>query len=553
MTNPIVSVTISLQIPPAPSTLQRTGALVSQGGTNTSPGTKTLLTQLSNLTPFLRGAAALTSISTSGTTATATTTAPHGYPIGDIVELTMAGVLISGSSSPYLNGTFPCTITGASTFTYVTASSSSAATTPGAYTPEDVAELLAMATTFFAQGTAASIYALELGPTAPTDGVAFLAAWIALNPNTFYAYLVPRPWDGNAAFLSFIASYEAPTAKTYFFVTTTLATYNNYTSGLLKCINALVESPAYGVWPANALTAISYSGGLVTATTTTAHGVVVGQWFQIAGVTPSGYNGWWQALQGTTGSTLVYGVPANPGSETVLGTLVLSYYSNPGIPALEFSHAATFYDTISTNLSSVNKLQPLNQRYTYGVTPFPTQGNSAVLSQLATANVSVIGTGAAGGISATVLVGGNTMDGNQWQYWYAIDWAQINFALSLNNAVINGANNPVNPLVLNQDGINSLQATAAATAGQGVSYGCLLGSVIQTELDATPFDAALAAGTYAGNVVINAVPFVNYYSSTESPNDYAIGRYAGFTCVLQPQLGFSTIVFSIIATLLAAP
>ena len=80
----------------------------------------------------------------------------------------------------------------------------------------------------------------------------------------------------------------------------------------------------FGTWAANALTAISWSGGVVTATTTTAHGVQVGQQFQISGVAPSGYNGTFAALADTTGNTLVYALATNPGTETVLGTLVAS-------------------------------------------------------------------------------------------------------------------------------------------------------------------------------------------------------------------------------------
>jgi hypothetical protein len=69
----------------------------------------------------------------------------------------------------------------------------------------------------------------------------------------------------------------------------------------------------------NALTAISWKDGFVTATTITAHGVQVGQSFQIGGVAPSSYNGTFQALTGTTGNTLVYALATNPGTTTSLG------------------------------------------------------------------------------------------------------------------------------------------------------------------------------------------------------------------------------------------
>ena len=83
--------------------------------------------------------------------------------------------------------------------------------------------------------------------------------------------------------------------------------------------------PYVASYPANVLTGASWSatsGGQVTFTTTTSHGVAVGDDFTIAGMTPAGYNGDFTAITGTSGSTLVAALATNPGSETVLGTLV---------------------------------------------------------------------------------------------------------------------------------------------------------------------------------------------------------------------------------------
>ena len=54
----IVTVNVSLLQAPTPSTLQKTGALISVGGTTESPNSTTLLTELSDLTAILRPAAA---------------------------------------------------------------------------------------------------------------------------------------------------------------------------------------------------------------------------------------------------------------------------------------------------------------------------------------------------------------------------------------------------------------------------------------------------------------------------------------------------------------
>lgn len=625
----IVQVNVSQQIPPTPSTLQRTGALLSQGGTLTAPGTKSLLTQLADLTAILAGALPVSSITRASNVATVTTTLPHGYTISDTLLVTIAGATLAA-----YNGTFLVTVTGASTFTYtVIGTPATPAVGTIVYTDADVAELLSMATTFFSQGTAASVYVLELGPGNATDGATYLGSWIQLNQNFFYSYLVPREWDNNPAFLALAATFQNTTAKTYFFVTTTLSTYTAYTA-LMKSILTLVETPAYGVWPSDPLTALSYAGAwpanvitnivgtpgglgqVFTATTTTSHGVLpgqtfslsgvtpsnfntswvaiagttgstlvftaalyigptifgqlnasaggsvtgttvnphgvqVGQWFTLAGAVPTAYNGTWQAIAGTTGSTLVFAVPSPLPAATIYGTLLASTYSSTGIPATEFSMAAAFYVALNYNPSSTNKVTPFNLSFLFGVTPYPTQGNSVVLQLLQNANVSVVGTGAAGGISGAVLVGGNTSDGNPFNYWYSVDWMQINIVLNVTNAVINGSNNPANPLYLDQDGINSLQAVGAGTAQSAVTFGLALGSVSQTELNGRDFAAALAAGTFAGNVDVNAVPFVDYYHA--SPGDYKIGKYAGFTIVYTPQRGFSLIVFNIIVTQFVAP
>lgn len=84
--------------------------------------------------------------------------------------------------------------------------------------------------------------------------------------------------------------------------------------------------PYAPVEAANTFTAMSWAstnGGTVTATTTAAHGYVPGDDITISGVTPSAYNGDVTLLTGTTGSTIVYALPAgsSPGSVTVQGQI----------------------------------------------------------------------------------------------------------------------------------------------------------------------------------------------------------------------------------------
>lgn len=80
--------------------------------------------------------------------------------------------------------------------------------------------------------------------------------------------------------------------------------------------------PYVAAYPANAITAATWSGNVVTYTTTTAHGVGVGDDFSISGMSPAGYNGSFTATSGTTGSTLKATMLVNPGASTVQGTLL---------------------------------------------------------------------------------------------------------------------------------------------------------------------------------------------------------------------------------------
>jgi hypothetical protein len=468
----IVTVNVSQLIAPTPSTLQQTGALISQGGTNTAPGTISLLTGLGSLTPILNGAKAITSISWGSNLATVTTSAPHGFTIGDTLLMTIA------SASPVgYNGTFTATVTQPSVFTYPLAINPGGSSVTGTYSLEDIAELNAMATTFFAQGSQTPVYVFELGPGNPADGVIYLNNWITNNPQFFYSYLVPRGWANEPTFISMIASYEAPTKLTYFFVTPTLSNYTSFTP-LMKDVVAQIEAP--------------------------------------------------------------------------------------GIPSTEFSLASDFWVSLHYEPSTTNKVTPYAFSYLFGVTSYPTLNNGALMATLKTAAVNVVGTGASGGISENLIQWGTTMDGNDFTYWYSVDWHQINIALDVNNEIINGSNNPVNPLYYNQAGIDRLQARISRVVNRGVTFGLGLFTPIQTSLDGPDLNdvidslSAIGATTinsgnnpYLGKAIVNAVPFITY--RIENPSDYKIGRYAGFSIIYTPSRGFTNVIINLVVSQFVVP
>lgn len=220
MTNQIVTVNVSITNPPAPSTLLRTGALISQGGTSLTAGTYSLLTQYSDLTPLLATGQTITALTWLSSVATITVSGGHGFHVGDTFP-----IIVSGATPAGYNGTFNGTIASATTITYPLATNPGTATVFGKVTDGDVTELGAMATTYFAQGSSNSVYVLELGAGTAAEGVTALTTFINNNPQMFFSYLVPREWDAEPTFKTYTSQFTSPSAMVYFFITTTLATY----------------------------------------------------------------------------------------------------------------------------------------------------------------------------------------------------------------------------------------------------------------------------------------------------------------------------------------
>lgn len=467
MSTQIVVVNVSVQPAPLPVTLQQSGAFISQGGTTLSAGTYASLPTSATLATILTAPLSLTGIVQSGGTATATAASAHGITSGDTFLTT-----VSGASPVAYDGTILATSTGTSTFTYaVPSGTASPATGTITYTERNVAELVAMNTTWWSQTNAGNLapYVLELGASEDTVAIAALSTYIAANPNSsyvpgaqgfFYSYLVPRSWAGVAGYLTFLAQFNNPTSLTKFFTTMTTGNYTSFTS-LNTCVVGLVEAP--------------------------------------------------------------------------------------GIPATEFSLASGFYVTLNYNPTTTNKVPPLNNAFVSGVTAYPLPSNTTLLNAFKTAGVNWISTGAQGGITFTTFVYGTTKDALSFNFGYSVDWVQINCKVTGANIIINGANNPTDPIYYNQDGVNRLQSGQAANVLQpGVNSGLIFGTVTQTDLDATTFNTNFNNGLYVGQCVINAVPVQTWL--TANPSTYAQGVYGGFTIVMTPQLGFTQIIFNLSAT-----
>ncbi|ELU6036688.1 hypothetical protein SCG61_001013 [Salmonella enterica] len=184
--------------------------------------------------------------------------------------------------------------------------------------------------------------------------------------------------------------------------------------------------------------------------------------------------------------------------------------------------AAVMREFVSPSPSPINKVPPMAFRYLQAVNA--NKAKNSILKTMVAQNIDYVDTGAEGGISNTLLVKGVTSDGKDMTYWYSVDWVQINVDMQLANAVINGSNNPINPLYYNQDGIDRLQQVAQGVFDTGVSYGLVNGQ--------TP---------------VNAIPFKAYVK--DNPNDYNLGRYAGLSATYTPMRGFTSIIFNINVTM----
>lgn len=244
MGNQIVNINVSITNPPKPSSLLKTGALVSVGGTTLAAGETQLLTVSTDLATILRPAMTISALAWATSVVTATTAADHGLTVGDTYSVTIAGNTPTG-----YNGTFTITVTGADTFTYPLTTDPGTATVFGTAQIAAVSEITQMNTSYWAQGTARSVYVLELGPLDTPAAVAALNTYVANDValgntyQTFFIYLVPRAFDTEATFKTLTNLYTSAQNLVYFWVTTTTSTYAAWQALAYKSVWAEVESP----------------------------------------------------------------------------------------------------------------------------------------------------------------------------------------------------------------------------------------------------------------------------------------------------------------------
>jgi len=239
MSNNIVNVVVNVLPAAIPNILQATGAIISQGSTTLTPavtalpaalgsaptvGNTLFLSQASDLTAYLTGAQTLNTLTWTTGIVTATDSTGHGYPTGQSISLTIAGNTATG-----YNGTFICTITSATQFTYAVATNPGTSGGTTVVTDADVASLVNKVSAYFTQSSnGVGIYVIELGVGDSAHGVTALTSFLVANPLVFYILVCPYSWSSDVTFLTLINSYSNNKSMTYFYFDVGSASYTTY-------------------------------------------------------------------------------------------------------------------------------------------------------------------------------------------------------------------------------------------------------------------------------------------------------------------------------------
>ncbi|HEY0181257.1 MAG TPA: hypothetical protein VGC09_00480 [Rhodopila sp.] len=194
----------------------------------------------------------------------------------------------------------------------------------------------------------------------------------------------------------------------------------------------------------------------------------------------------------------------------------------PDTPVTEFGAAALMYREISQVPSAVNRRMPAANAFLFDVTPYPKAGNIPLLTTLLAAKVNIATTADEGGLSNVILKDGTGMDGTGFNFWFAVDWMQIQSKRNLAARVIQGANDPTNPLTFDQTGINDLVANEQQTINSAVTFGLIRPG------------ATVTATTYADYI-------------QQSPDEAGEGIYNGLAVTFTPMGYFTAITLNLTA------
>jgi hypothetical protein len=511
----IVNLNVTITRAPTPSQLQQSGALISIGGTTLATGSYQFCSQLSDLLSILQtsGTGNFTELGNMGTTFFAQGNAVGfyvlelGYNAAIDTQITSLHTWITQNPGIFYAYLVP---------------------TDWDYSKDEVGSgIMVLNGAGYLTVPAITFSYPSSGVTATGTAIIQAGAVVGIsitNPGNGYTapptITIPAPSQQAVATCSEIAGavsavsigtpgYGYTSAPTIAFAAGggTTATGHGVINAAGVLTSIVVDNPGSGYVSAPAITIGAPPVGIsatATANLASALNIIAGDYSAPAGMT-------------------YFFVTTTAANAPNYATLKSVFALAPALtaPSSEFSIAMAFYQWLVNNPGASNQLAPMSYRYAYGVTNWPTNGNSATINTILTAYANLIMTGAEGGISNACLFKGTTMDGEQAAWWYGIDWFQIQVKQALAAAIINGSNsNP--PLLYNQTGINTLQAVAQQVANDAVNFGCALSAVVSAE------------------------SFASY--TKENPDDYNAGIYNGLSALVVGQNGFLTIQFNLTAS-----
>jgi hypothetical protein len=194
---------------------------------------------------------------------------------------------------------------------------------------------------------------------------------------------------------------------------------------------------------------------------------------------------------------------------------------SPNAASTESLAASDMAVFLSASPAANNKLKGMNQRTLVGITPYP-KGNdtNADINYMIGIYGNIADTGQQGGLPNVLNAQGFLMSAQQAGNWYGLDWFQITIAMALAAAIIQGAeSNP--PLLYNTSGIRTLVSVAQKVVDNAISFGCLKDGVI------------------------SFIPYQEYVEA--NPGHYKLGVYNGLSAEIVGQNTFINITFNVTA------
>lgn len=224
---------------------------------------------------------------------------------------------------------------------------------------------------------------------------------------------------------------------------------------------------------------------------------------------------------------------------------VLRFAPYTSTPITAFDAASLFDAVISNNPGPSTPMSPLGWRQSNGTTAWP-QSAATTTATLDTNYVNYVTTGAQGGLPNTnYIANGYTADGTPFQWWYSVDYAQLNLPSAWANAIINASNDGA-PIDYDQSGVDTLQDVGKNFLNTMSAGNLIDGTITGLDIDSQEFENNFNDGDYAGENIINAVPFATYIA--EEPDNYIKQLYGGFALVITPTVGIQALLVNLTAT-----